>query len=655
MDEPVIESEAWKPWLSRIAASRKRREDRVAEWQENVDARKGALGRTSDRYDRITVRSSSGVSVNQDWPLTKAKIAQLYSQTPEVRLSPKSDQFKDAIAPFGRELNAIIEDAGLGSTIEEVLADVVNASGIGAVLVSCDLRTEPREVPTLDPATLPPEMQAAVMAGAVTLPTETVDHPVDIQYLATRISPADLLIPDDFTGSNYDKARWLGEDGRMTGPQAQASLGLTDAELGKALGTDKRSTGRTHSLNTDTQYFTDTDVVHYTQVFYWRHYYHSDETNFRAIQRVVFVDGLDEPKVNEPYQAQMRTEDGRLIGVTRNPIRVCTLTYVSDDSLPPSDSSIGRFQVDELEASRDAMVQQRKHSIPLRWYNPTMVGPGAKSLLEKGTHQGFIPMMNGDRGIGEVARASFPQERFEFDRIIKGDLTEIWQVGTNQAGAFSSGERSAREAGIIQTNFQRRVGQEQDKVSKFFIGIVEVLAGHLALYGTFDLPDELGPIRRELANGVSYSTRVDATVRLDADEQIERLTRGLNLTAQSGFVNAKPIIEKIWELLGEDPATVVIDPQPKPPEPVKVSVSNAQDLMDPVFLALLMRTQQGPLPDDLQAALKLRQAALAGMTLPTQPPAPMDGPPRDVQTPEMANSGWDASPRIDRRQEDGGA
>ena len=654
MDEPQG-NETWAPWLARIAASRKRRDDRVSEWQQNVDLRKGAFGRTTDRYDRIAVRASGGVSVNQDWPLTKAKIAQLYSQTPEVRLSPKDDRFKQAIAPFGRELNAVIEDASIGSTIEEVLADVVNASGIGAVLVSCEMRTEPREVPTMDPSALPPEMQAAVMAGQAQIPTETVEAPVDIQYLAQRISPADLLTPDDFTGSNYDKARWLGEEGRMTWPQAQANLGLTDAQKDKALGADKRAGGTAHSLNTDTQQFRDTEVVNYTQIFYWRHFYHADEPNFRALQRVVFVDGLDEPVINEPYQAQQRTEGGRLIGVTENPIRVLTLTYISDDSLPPSDSSIGRFQVDELEASRDAMVQQRKHSIPIRWFNPTMVGPGAKSLLEKGTHQGFIPLMNGERGIGEVARASFPQERFEFDRIIKNDLTEIWQVGTNQAGAFSSGERSAREAGIIQQNFQRRVGQEQDKVSKFFIGIVKVLAGHLALYGTFDLPDELGQIRHELANGVSYSTRVDATVRLDAEEQIERLTRGLNLTAQSGFVNAKPIIEKIWELLGEDPAKVVIDPQPKPPEPVKVSVSNAQDLSDPVFLALLMRTQQGPHPEDLQAALKLRAASQVGMPLPTPPPAPMDGPPRDVQTPEMANAGWDAAPRVERRTEDGGA
>lgn len=636
--------EPWAPWKARISAARRRRDDLVQLWQQNVDARRGKTSETDG--------GAVTVSINQDWPLTKAKIAQLYSQTPEVRLTPKEDRFRPAVPAFGRELNAAIEDASVGSTIEEVLADVVNASGIGGVLVSCETRTEPREVPVIDPATLPPDQQLALAQGLLELPTETVDHPVDIQHLARRISPADLLVPSDFTGSNYDHARWLGHDDRMTWAQAQAAFGLTDDQKDAVLGSDKRAGGVANSLSTDSTKFRDTEVVNFTQIFYWRHYYHPEETSFKALQRVVFVDGLDEPVVNEPYAGQRRTEMG-LVGVMDNPIRVLTLTYISDDSLPPSDSSIGRFQVDELEESRDAMVQQRKHSIPIRWYDTNRVSPGTKSILEKGTYQGFIGVNgSGDRALGEVARASFPAEKFEFDRVIKNDLTEMWQVGTNQAGAFASGERSAKEAGIIQQNFQRRVGQEQDKVTRFFVGIAKVMAGHLALYGTFDLPDELGQERELVANAFSYSVRADSTVRLDAEQRIEQLMRALNMTAQSGFINPKPIIAEIIELSGLDPDKVVIDPQPKPPEPIKISISDAADLADPIFLATLMRTQQAPTPDDVAAAQKM----LASVQVGTAPPMPpMGGMPTEVQTPGIANPGWEAAPRLDRRQADGGA
>jgi hypothetical protein len=255
----------WAPWLGRLAASRKRRDDRVAEWQSNVAKRKG------DGTDTSTISSlatqTRSVTVNQDAPLTKAKIASLYSQTPEVRLSPRRgmEQFRAALQPFGQELNDTITEASVGSTIEEILADVVNAAGIGGALASCQTRTETREVPLMDPALLPPQQQAAVLSGQVQLPTTTVDHPVDRQYLATRISPADLLIPSDFTGSNYDHARWLGHDGRMTWAQAVSALGVTEAQKDDVLGKDARASGTTNTLNTEATRFRDTDVVLYTR------------------------------------------------------------------------------------------------------------------------------------------------------------------------------------------------------------------------------------------------------------------------------------------------------------------------------------------------------------------------------------------------------
>ncbi len=647
-------TDPWGVWRGRIGASRNRRDQRIGDWQENVNARKGSLGRLTDGASP-RMMAATAVSVNQDWPLTKAKIAQLYSQTPEVRLTARFPEFQQAIPIFGRELNDTISDVSVGTTMEEVLSDVVNASGIGGVLVSCDVKTVPKAVPIQDPSLLPPAQMLAVLKGAP-LPTTTVDQPVDIRYLAQRISPADLLIPDDFTGSNYNQARWLGEEGRMTWAQAQTLLGLTDEVKEKVLGKDKRSGSANNSLNTDTTAFRDTDVVHYQQLFYWRHFYHAEETNFKALQRLVFVEGLDEPKVNEPYKAQQRGEDGRLVGVTLNPIQILTLTYVSDDALPPSDSSISRFQVDELTQSRDAMVQQRKHSLPIRWGDTNRISTNARAKLDKGNYQDFIWTNGpGERAIGEVARASFPQEKFEFDRIIKNDITEIWQVGTNQAGAFSTGERSASEAKIVQANFQTRVGQERDKVTRFFLGIAEVLAGHLALYGTFDVPDELGIQRQALATGFTYSVRADSTVRKDAEQRIEQLKEFFNLTAQTGYINPKPIIEEWAELSGLDPSKVVVDPQPKPPEPVKVSVSKAEDLMNPIFLAMLMRTHQGPLPEDLTAAVKMLMTVEGAMPPAIGAPPPPGGPPTDVQTPEIRNPNMETAPRIERRKADAGA
>src|SRR5688572_8610782 len=649
-ETPVQAEVDWAPWQGRISAARKRRDDLVADWQNNVDRRRVRSSVRSGETVSSIGRDATRVTVPKDWSFTKAKIANLYSQTPEVRLTPRNDAFAPAVEPFGRELNSTISDCHVGTKIEEVLADVVNASGIGAVLISCDKRTVEKLVNKFDP-------MIVAMTG---MPQEQVPvtSVVDLKYLVDRISPADLLIPTDFTGSNYNEARWLGHDGRMTWPQAKNQLQLTDDQKEKVLSADKRARGTDHSLNTDTtNKFKDSEVVQFTEVFAWKHYYDAEETNFAALQRLVFVEGLDDgPVIVEDYQVQKRTEDGRILGVRINPIQVLTLTYISDENLPPSDSTVARFQIEELEESRTAMVQQRKHSIPIRWGDTNRISPGARSRIDQGDFQSFIWTNGpGDRAIGEVARASFPQERFEFDAVMNRDINDITQVGENQGGNYAKGERSAREAGIIDRQFQRRVGQEQDKVQRFFLGIVEVLAGHLALYGTFDLPDELGPMRQEMANAFLYTVRVDSTVRQDADERIEKLTRGLNLTAQSGYVNPKPIIAEIWELLGVDPAKVVIDPQPKAPEPVKVSVSKAEDIINPVMLGHLMRTGQAPGPEDIAAAIKLlQQAALGGVPLIPPQPSP-EGPQGETEKPKGSNLDWEAAPRVERRSDDGGA
>ena len=129
-----------------------------------------------------------------------------------------------------------------------------------------------------------------------------------------------------------------------------------------------------------------------------------------------------------------------------------------------------------------------------------------------------------------------------------------------------------------------------------------------------------------------------------------RSLKAWNVTGQTGYVNPKAIVSEIWELSGVDPSKVVIDPQPKPPEPLKISVSTALELRDPIMLAAAMRTHQAPTPDDVSAAIKLLNS-LAGPGPQVPPPPPPDGrPPAEIVQPDI-----ETAPRIDRRAEDFGA
>jgi hypothetical protein len=223
----------------------------------------------------------------------------------------------------------------------------------------------------------------------------------------------------------------------------------------------------------------------------------------------------------------------------------------------------------------------------------------------------MIPM-NGDgsRAIGEVARAAYPSENFAIDTVINNDLDESWQTGANQMGGQARRGQSAAEAKITQANFSTRIAYERARCGKFFVGIAEVMAGLLSLYGVFD-EEEMQALsawdRESLANYYIYNVRADSTVLLDADQRTEALTEFLNLTAKSGYVNVKLVIEELAMLAGLNADEVVMDPPPPGLDPANVSVriTGMEDLSNPLVLALLKKSGQLPTVDDIEEAKTL--------------------------------------------------
>jgi hypothetical protein len=74
------------------------------------------------------------------------------------------------------------------------------------------------------------------------------------------------------------------------------------------------------------------------------------------------------------------------------------------------------------------------------------------------------------------------------------------------------------------------------------------------------------------------------------------------------------LVSDIFALEGLDPAKYVRQPQPKAPEPVNISVRNAEDLLNPIFLAQLFKTEQAAGPEHLAAAQAFLRKAAEDMT-----------------------------------------
>lgn len=666
-----------------IALSKTKRDDLVDGWQKNVDERRGKAS------DEASDEGRSMVPV--DWTVTKTKSAQLFSQMPAVRLSPKHAAFAEAVPVFAKVVNDLGKHANVEAVMTESLADCINAAGIGAAIVRYEALSEMIDRPADDTALMP-------AVPGIPVPTVKVQRITSRRFCVDRISPADLLWPKGFRRSDWDKAPWLGHTCRDQWAKAKRLLGLKDEDKEKILGANRK---RSESLanKTDADRKVEEDLVEYDEVFYYRYLYHEDEKYYDAIQRVVFVCGMEEPVINEPWKGQRFDETiGAYAGSCVLPIRILTLAYISDEAIPPSDSAIIRPLIKELQESRQHMKEQRKQSRPLRWFDVDKVDPTMVRDLVNGTWQGMIPTIgNGDKALGEVARSSYPRENHEFDEIYKRDIQEAVSVGPNQSGQYASGERSASEAQIVQQSFQTEIGYQRAKVAAYFVGIMEVLSAFWCLYGVVEptgIGAAIGPDgakrleswdRQRINQKFVFDVRADSTVRLDAGQLLQQLTSVLNVTAQSGFINPKPLIKRIIELNGLDPAEVMVDPTPKGPEPPKISYSfKGEDLANPLVLAIINQSGQGPTAEGIALA-KQQQAALfersdeggepggggpagpagapAGMPMPEgEGPLPevdgMPSPPGNpVTQPQIPGEGtfpdWEANRRVITRRAEG--
>lgn len=642
----------------RIDASKQYRRKLVQNWQQNVDYRRGKPFASQSDEDRV--------AVPLDWSLTEMKQALLFSQVPAIRVNHPPETLSKEVAPwlnkFESRINDMLISAGIESSMDECLPDCINAAGIGIVMVSYEAITEMREIPAIDIQMLPPEIQAQIMQSGTLpngepVPMEEVPHVIDSHYIIERISPANFLWPVAFSGSNFDKAPWIGRTGQVTWAVAQQRWKLDVTQKNKYIGATQQYSQDSISTDIDKDGENADEMVEFDEIYFHTHQYSPNSKNYSAIHHMIFINGRETPVVDEPWKGQeIVPDDGKIIGAQRYPIRVLSLTYITDEAIPPSDSAVGRSQVNEINKARTQMILQREHSIPIRTFDVNRVDPTIQMSLMRGTWQGMIPVQGvGTNIITEVSRSSFPNENFKFDAIAKGDLFEIWMVGQEFSGANTE---TATESNNIAGNANVRISRARAKVGKFFCSIAEVLGGLIAVYEDPMLFGE--GFSPEVSRTLAYSILADSTVLLDSNQRLQRLMQFINFTAKSGRVDIESVLKEIATLSGLDPNIVIVPPSPKPPVQPNISLrlTGTEDMLNPLTLAFIIDSGQGPKPESIEQAKKLIQLAVmppiddgSGGAPPAAPMADGVGllptpPPPQVGE---AESQWGALDRINQR------
>jgi len=659
-------------WQEKIKASISRRDELMRDWKENVSHRVMKPFTTESESDRV--------AVPEDWARTRQKKSQLMFNVPRIVALPRLPQSEPAAPIFGEVLNfKLHRELRADVMLDECLSDVVNAAGIMASIVGIEIATEDIEVPEQDISGLPPEQQRLLLQSKQ-VKMVTAQKPIHQRYYWDRISPAALLWPADFTGSDWDNADWLGYETWLPLVQVMKLYGDKLPPDFKPPQDTKPSL-----LSEDVAKIRPSqsgDYVKLQVIFYWAYRFDPASKHPEHLKRIVFVDGHTDPVVDEDLGWQQWVEPeiveakvdpntgqqiapayekpGYYVGVRRLPIRVGTLDYISDLATPPSDSRAGRSQVRELIKSRSQMLRQRDRSIPVRWFDTNRVDEEILTKLKNGEWDGDVPVNGpGDRVIGEVARANYPRENFTFQNVIGSDLDRAWSLSNNQLASQAGQTRSATEASLIQSAANVRLEYEKNRVAKYIIGGVEVLAGLVQMFADqteyVQITGEGGAKRMEswdktkVRGEYAFDIVPDSGDRLDPGVRQERLLKLYNLAANDPTINRPLLTKKLVEAFGEDPALLTQPMPEKAPEPANISFRySGEDMTNPMAAALLLKTYQ--ITDaDLTRAIQLIQSAVRQIQTPA---APFGGAPQSPVDQQQVEPPETVSP-ITKRAVDG--
>lgn len=605
---------------SQVAACRAYKKKLIKGWDTNISYRKGSPFTTVSDEDRI--------AVNLDWSYTKMKQSSLFSQVPAVRINhPPQTASKEVGAwlhNFEQRINDNLIQGGIETALDECLPDCINASGFGVVIASHDTITRMVDVPVQDLKPFPPPQQEQIKSSGFMpdgTPLQWTQAPdvLDQRYLVSRISPSDFLWPLSFVGSDFDNSPWIGHRGKVLWAEAVRNWKLDETQKAKYVGGQK-STDET--LNDDTEKeIGSEEFVTFDELFYKEHKFNPGATSFDAIHHLVFIEGQEEPVVDESWKGQRPDAKARnVLGSTIYPIRVLTLTYITDEAIPPSDSAVARPQVNELSKARTQEMLQRQHNIPILGFDVNRLDPAIQIALMRGTWLGMVPIQGNPEGvITQISRSSFPPENLTFDVKIKADLSMLWQTGQEPLG---NDIETKGEATVVQTNFQTRIGRERAKVGAFFCSIAQVIGGLVSLY---EDPASFGQgFSPAISRTLAYSILADSTVLLNSQQRIKQIDECFNLYAKTGWLDMESILKERVTLTGLDAAVCVRPPQPSPPELPNMSVrfSGAEDVMNPLMLAFLIKTGQAPDAKLIDQAKKLIAEAVEAPT----PEVPQLGP-----------------------------
>jgi hypothetical protein len=631
---PVKSTKDAKYWKKQIELSLAVRARYEPWWESNLKNYAPSADKSPESY-------GADINTNRDFTLVERKKADLFYQRPDVTLQPSPlmelpmpgpvDPMTGQPTPISQApaiqahqqiVNEKLGPDGIDATrlVHQTLFDVLSTSGIGFTKMGYESHTVEVEQ-EIQVGEEPNEMSVLGLGpGTPILKKIKVPVPVSEKCYWEYFSPKRVIIPHDFHSTEWDKAPYIGM--QFTLPLTDANrekYHLTPEFKGKKADGKQRFDHGTASESSD-------DVFTGVEIYYRSILYRSDIHHPDHLTKLVIVDGVDTPVIEEDSPDQ--TLDGRgrltpdsLIGFPIHPLNVRTLT---DSAYPPSDSTMIRPLVNELNVYREQQVQFRD-AATLKWvYNTGTVPPDVVQKMVRSPIGGMIgappELFPLEHNIVELPQGSMPRESFLGQQAIDDDIARTVSIDGPGAGVQSQQNSTATEAQIVQSNANARLDFERGVVLQWYVKGVTKYSTLIQRYLPVEQAAQIvGPQlaqawdqwRKAVPSSLAFTAMPDSALRVDQAVDRKSATDFYSFIANDPYCqNARQgVLTSLFRKHHLDPKDIAAPP-PAKPEPPKLSFSfKGEDLVGPQSVIVLGIAEQLGIKID-PSWVTLAQAAL---------------------------------------------
>lgn len=633
---------SWDFWKKEITNAEAKRDDTYRPvWDRNV---RSYLAQPASNTNLGDVNPDQLVTP-KDFANVEQKKAQLFFQLPKVIMKALQPQFEQA-APIAQAVLRFYLGPNRVDAVKmmaECLFDALCPAGLLACKIGYEsvqdgtsMITTMRPAPDVQPPAAPLGQTAQPGAAApgsilglgaqpamIPVP-QMVPRIISERYFIERVSPAKVLIPDGFQGSNYDLAPWSGMRFDGYADVIRRRYRLTDDD-GKGTSEDE------HRIKSEAKPMaSNADKISGWEVWYKAAMFDPNEAHPEKMRLLVILDGVEHPVVHKdsPYQV-FDDSTGRLVrGMRGFPIQIGALRYVSDSAYPPSECTIGRALVENLSRFDTQSAIMRDRAVPTLLADLDRIGgPTTLEKMRRGIFGGIIGVHgldNANPPIMEAAKPHLGTDHYQSRNQLDRDLSEVWAFGPNQRGQEASESRSATEMKLAQANASARLSAERRETMDFFVKSATKLFALLQLFADkeefVEIVGEDGFKRYEswdktkIAGEYAFEVKPDSAAQIDYIQERGDLLRAYELIRRDPNVNAIPLLERIATAFDFDPygqaGLVVAKLPPRPPKPAEIAWSGKLDMLDlgdPLFEIKLSILQQSGYVFDPQMIAKAQQ------------------------------------------------